>query len=277
MTRVSLGGFVADYDDTSRVTTNLAGWTDGAPVAPGIVDKAQQAGGWDGTGFLRPRPITLSGGVVGVDRADALSVADDLTSLVPQVLYELVVEDASGPRSSMVRLTSPAVLAWLNDRAFRYEITMTAPDPLKYGPPTFASTGLAASGGGAGLVYPLAYPLDYGAVPGVIPGAVSLANVGSAAYWPRLRIDGPVPNPVVTLVETGDWVRYGGTVAEGQWLDVDCANRRVLLNGQVSVRQRVSSSGSWLAVPPGGGSLSWTADAATTATLGVWGYQGAWT
>ncbi len=84
--------------------------------------------------------------------------------------------------------------------------------------------------------------------------------------------------PVVSLVETGDWIRYGGDVLAGQWLDVDCGNRRVLLSGQVSVRQRVSSSGSWLAVPPGGGSVSWTADAADPgASLGVWAYEGAWT
>jgi Phage tail protein len=277
--RVALGDFVADLDDTSRVTMTLTGWMDGAPVAPGLVDKAQQAGGWDATGFLRPREVTLSGGVVQPDHAAAMAVADALTSLTPQARYELTVDDSAvGPRSATVRLTSSPVLTWLNARAFVYEVSVTAPDPLKYGPPTFASTTLAVTGGGAGLIYPLAYPLDYGQVPGVIPGAVSLANVGTAGYWPRLRIDGPVPNPTVSLVETGDWVHFEGTVGAGQWLDIDCANRRVLLNGQVSVRAAVSSSGSWLAVPPGGGSVSWTADAADpAASLGVWGYQGAWT
>jgi len=111
----------------------------------------------------------------------------------------------------------------------------------------------------------------------VTPGAVRVSNAGKAAYWPTLRVDGPSPNPTVSLVETGAWVRYGGTLLAGQWLDFDMANRRVLLNGQVSVRQLVSFSGDWLCVPPGGGSVAWTDDGGSSAALlSVWGTEGAW-
>jgi hypothetical protein len=164
---------------------------------------------------------------------------------------------------------SPTVGIW--------QLVVNLPDPLLYGPETFASTTLAGSAGGTGLTYPLAYPLDYGVPPGVTPGAITLSNAGTAAYWPRLRIDGPVPNPSVSMVETGDTLRYNGTLAAGQWLDIDTANRRVLLNGQVSVRHLVSVTGRWLGVPIGGGSLTWTADAADPrATLSAWGFEGAW-
>ena len=123
----------------------------------------------------------------------------------------------------------------------------------------------------------MAFPLDFGVPAGVTPGALSLTNDGTASYYPRLRIDGPVPNPVVSLAETGDQIAYSGTVAAGQWLDIDCSRRRVLLNGQVSVRHLVSAVGNWCAVPIGGGSLSWTADAADpAATLSAWAYEGAW-
>ena len=162
----------------------------------------------------------------------------------------------------------------LSGRHAAWSVTLAAPDPLLYGPPTYGSAGLASATPGAGLLYPLAYPLDYGLPPGVTPGAVSVPNAGTAAYWPRLRIDGPVLNPVVTLVESGAWVRYNGSLLAGQWLDWDMANRRVLLQGQVSVRQRVTSSGNWLAVPVGGGSVVWTADTADPAALlSVWGFE----
>jgi hypothetical protein len=83
---------------------------------------------------------------------------------------------------------------------------------------------------------------------------------------------------MVTLVETGDWVRYGGTVAAGQHLDIDCGSRRVTIgDSPVSKRNLVTSSGSWLAVPPGGGSVAVTADAVTVdSVLSVWSYEGAW-
>jgi len=154
---------------------------------------------------------------------------------------------------------------------------VTAPDPLKYGPPTYGTATLSTATPGAGKIYPVAYPVDYGIPPGVTPGAASVANAGTAAYWPRLRILGPVTNPVVTLVESGAWVRYTGSLLAGQWLDLDMANRRVLLQGQVSVRQNVSSAGDWLSVPPGGGSVTWSADGADPAALlSVWGYEGSY-
>lgn len=276
---VSIGGFVADLEDRSRVTLNLTGWTDAAPTDSAIEPRGQQDGGWDGTGFLRPRVVTVEGLVDVGTHVEAMTARDQLASLAPASLQQFVVEDvAAGTRSSLMRVTLGAVLEWLTAETFTYSMQLTAPDPLLYGSPTFAQAPLAGTAGGTGLVYPLTYPLDYGVPPGVTPGAVSVANGGTASYWPRLRIDGPVPNPTVTLVETGDWVHYAGTVAAGQWLDVDCANRRVLLNGQVSVRQFVTSGGSWLRVPPGGGSVSWTADGADPAALlSVWGYEGAWT
>lgn len=123
----------------------------------------------------------------------------------------------------------------------------------------------------------LQYPLDYGVPAGQTPGSISVGNTGTATYWPRLRIDGPVTNPVVTCNETGDQIRYTGSVLAGQWLDVDTTNRRVLLNGQVSVRRNVTSSGNWLAVPQGGASISWAADTVDPAAqLSVWSYEGAW-
>jgi hypothetical protein len=113
----------------------------------------------------------------------------------------------------------------------------------------------------------------------VTPGSVSVPNAGTAAYWPTARIDGPVINPRVTLNETGDWVRVARSVAAGQWLEVDFANRRVLLNGipTLSMASVTTFSGRWLAVPVGGGSISWAADSADPAALlTINGFEGAY-
>jgi hypothetical protein len=205
----------------------------------------------------------------------AYAVLRAMQALTPQAVHELAVDDdAIGSLSAMARVTVGVKPVWNGDTDFEYTLTVTAPDPLKYGPPTYGYATLSTSTPGAGKVYPVAYPVDYGIAPGVTPGAVSVANAGSAAYWPRLRILGPVTNPVVTLVESGAWVRFTGSLLAGQFLDLDMANRRVLLQGKVSVRQNVSSSGDWLAVSPGGGSVTWTADTADPAALlSVWAYE----
>lgn len=273
---VTIGGFVADNPD--RVTVNLTGWDDAPAIRSGIQDRAQQDGGWDASGFYGPRIITVEGMVDQPSHAAAKAVADELLSLSPRTVHEFAVDnEAVGVRTAWVRVTQGAVLEWLNGEAFTYGLQVTAPDPLKYGPQVFGQATLATSGGGGGLTWPLTWPLDWGVVAGTTPGAVSVGNAGTASYFPRLRIDGPVPNPTVTLAETGDFIRYNGTVAAGQWLDIDLDRRRVLLNGQVSMRHLVTFGGAWLSVPPGGGTVSWTADAADpAATLSVWSYEGAW-
>lgn len=252
------------------------GWHAGAPLRNQRQVKSGQDGEWPGKPLRGARVIRLQGRVFAPDLAVLEGNARDLASapLTGTVTGSSVFGDLS---ASCLMDDQPQFEALTDTKAI-WQIVLVAPDPLLYGSPTFAQTSLASTAAGTGLVYPLAYPLDYGVPAGVTPGAVSLANAGTASYWPRLRIDGPVPNPTVTLVETGDWVHFEGTVTAGQWLDFDLANRRVLLNGQVSVRTNVSSSGAWLAVPPGGGSISWTADAADpAASLSVWGYEGAWT
>lgn len=277
---VTLGGILLDCDvpGSFRVVADLPGWDDAPAVRDGLQAKAQQDGAWDGTGTSEARTVGIAGLVQEASPQAAYAVQQQLAALRPQTVHELVVlNDAIGPLSAMVRVTVGVKPAWIGDTAFEYSMTVTAPDPLKYGPPTFATATLSTATPGAGKVYPLAYPVDYGIAPGVTPGAVSVGNAGTAAYWPRLRVDGPVLNPVVTLVESGAWVRFGGSLLAGQWLDLDMVNRRVLLQGQVSVRHLVSSSGDWLAVSPGGGSVTWTADTADPAALlSVWSYEGSW-
>jgi len=277
MRTVTVGGILLDQETatSARAVEGVVGWLDGPPVRSGLQPKAQQDGAWDGSGSAAERPLEVLGFIQEATPAAADAALRELTALRPQSVYEVSVSDTEvGTLSCLSRLMSPARSEWFGDRAFTYALTLAAPDPLLYGPPTYGSSGLASATPGAGLLYPLAYPLDYGIAPGVTPGAVSVPNAGTAAYWPRLRIDGPVLNPVISLVESGAWVRYNGSLLAGQWLDWDMANRRVLLQGQVSVRQRVTSSGNWLAIPVDGGSVVWTADTADPAALlSVWGFE----
>jgi len=277
---VTLGGVLLDVDDGTsfRVVGDIPGWDDAPDIRDGLTSKTQQDGAWDGTGFYDARVVNLTGLVDEASPQAAYGVQRALSALRPQSVHELVVVNAAiGTLSAMVRVAVGVKLAWIGDCAFEYTLTVTALDALKYGPQTFATATLSTATPGAGKVYPVAYPVDYGIAPGVTPGAVLVANDGTASYWPRLRILGPVVNPVVTLVESGAWVRYTGSLLAGQWLDIDLANRRVLLQGQVSVRQKVSSGGDWLAVSPGGGSVTWSADTADPAALlSVWSYEGSW-
>jgi hypothetical protein len=273
---VTIGDFIAD--DDVAIVTKVTGWGS-APKRVSINARAQQIGGWDATGFDGPRQIEVEGVVLADTPQDAAARADALAALSPRTIQRFSVDNETlGLRWCMARVTVGPEPEWIDDSSFAYSLTLIAPDPLKYGAENFGQAPFAAAVSGTGLVYPLAYPLDYGVAPGITPGSVACANAGTASYWPTLRIDGPVRNPVVSLVETGDWIRYGGTIADGQHLDIDCANRRVTIGDTpVSVRSKVTSYGSWLAVPPGGGSVAVTADTAgANSALSVWSREGAW-
>jgi hypothetical protein len=258
-------------------TEDVAGWFGSPPVRRTSELRAGQHGQRPTSPLRGGRTVTLSGKVYAPDsvtleaaarRISAAPLTGTLSGASPwgALLADVEQDDGDGVLFAHV---SPIIGRW--------SITLTAPDPLLYGPPSFTSTALSGSAGGTGLTFALAFPLDFGTAPGVTPGVVEVPNAGTETYWPRIRIDGPVPNPKVTVNETGDFVRLGFTLSASQWVDVDCGNRRVLLNGQSSITRYVTFSGNWLAIPPGGASMSITADAADpAAALSVFHYEGAW-
>jgi hypothetical protein len=254
------------------------GWFDGAELRTDSQPRTGQDGAWVGRPFLSSRVITLRGKVFAPTTTALEQAARRLSAILPtgsrNVLNGL---SGAGDYSATVWSADRPLFQPLSDTAAAWQVSVESDDPLLYGPIVFGSTALGSTAGGAGLTYPLTYPLDYGIIAGVIPGALTIPNDGTASYLPRLRIDGPVTNPIVTLADTGDWIRYGGTIPVSSWLDIDCTSRRVLLNGQVSHRHLITFQGAWLAVPVGGASITWTADTADpAAALSVWGYQGAW-
>lgn len=273
-----IGSVSLDELDGTRFITMATGIDDAPEIRSAIESRSQQNGAWDADGFYGARVIQFEGFAEAPTSAAAHAFADSLRALSPAVLHELIVaSDGRGVRSAKVRMQSGPVLEWIGDDTFTYVLTVVAPDPLLYGPIVVGTTSLAEVTG-TGLVFPLAFPLDFGVDPGTTPGAASLPNAGTAGYFLASRLDGPMPNPVVTVNETGEWVRYSGTVLAGQWLEVDCGRRRVLLNGTVDVTYRVLSSPTWPSIPPGGASVSIAADAGDpNASLTVYGYEGAWT
>lgn len=257
------------------VVEAVSGWGDGVGIRATRESRAGQDGEWDTTPLRQAREITWTGKVLSPDHA-ALELSGRLFTSLP-LRGEAFGESEGLTLSARAYISDAPKFAHLSDGASgAWQLTVVSPDPLLYGPATVSSTNLSDVAG-TGLVYPLAYPLDYGVPAGTTPGSIAVNNAGTASYWPVLRVDGPVPNPVITLNETGDWIRYNGTLAAGQWLDIDCGARRVLLNGQVSQSARMTFSGRWLTVPVGGGSISWNADSADpAASLTVIAREGAW-
>ena len=270
-----LTGF--DQYGTEWTVEKSSGWSDGVSLRVQREARSQQDGEWDTQPLRTAREVTLMGKAMASSHLDLEQSGRAFTGAPLRGF--IVGQSDEGELLAACYMSDAPRFEHLSDRIAAWQLTVVAPDPLLYGPDTFDSTGLSGASG-TGRVWSRVWPRDWGVPAGQTPGSVAVQNDGTATYWPRIRIDAGdarLDNPVVTLNETGDWVRYRGSLAAGQYLDIDCANRRVLLNGQVSVAPKVSFSGRWLGIPVGGGSLSWAADSnGANALMSVFAREGAW-
>ncbi|MET7794856.1 hypothetical protein ABZV25_13975 [Micrococcus luteus] len=113
-----------------------------------------------------------------------------------------------------------------------------------------------------GFTAPVEAPITTGVSdPSERPGWVT--NRGDVAVWPQLRIDGPVTNPKVWVVETGRYLQLQTSLAAGEWIDIDTrpGTRWVLRNGSGNAAPALTS-GSRLdlfRIPPKTSEIRWTA------------------
>ncbi|MEU6318089.1 hypothetical protein [Streptomyces sp. NPDC047009] len=113
-----------------------------------------------------------------------------------------------------------------------------------------------------GFTAPVEAPITTGVSdPSERPGWVT--NGGDEAAWPTLRIDGPVTNPKVWVVETGRYLQLQTDIAAGEWIDIDTrpGARWVLRNGSGNAAPALTS-GSRLdlfQIPKGTSEIRWTA------------------
>ena len=255
--------------------TGLDGWLSKSLSRDRQV-KAQQDGAWSSTGFSAAPQITATGYVVYATAAAAAAERRTMLVLGGRGSAVLTVTDALGTLTRNVEVDMLSVPP-VRDTMLAFTLVATAVDPLAYGPQTLGSASLASIAAGAGRQWPRVWPTDWGVPAGVTPGAVTMLNKGTAWYWPVMRINGPVVNPQVSL--GGDVIRYNATLPAGQHLDLNWGTprRATIGDNPVSVRNLITATGNWCAVPPGGASIAYSADTADpAATLTVWGYEGAY-
>ena len=118
---------------------------------------------------------------------------------------------------------------------------------LLYSPPT-------------GRIYNRTYNLTYGGGSSVITTTIS--NTGWATAYPTITINGPITNPQIGSVTSGDSLLFDGTYSDTDFLEVDLYNKLITLNG-VSARNLLTS-GTWFSAPPGNSNFFLTGLAGST-------------
>ena len=162
------------------------------------------------------------------------------------------------------------------------QLGFKAADPLAYDQNAQSAFAFASSGIGAGRAYPLVFNRVY---PAGGSTTVATRNYGDFPVYPLLRFYGPMTS---IILNWHAWPVVGGAsvngifsfqnayaIAVGDYVEVDCRRRTVLLNGNSAQSQysQLKTPVQWPFIPPGGAPVlaqgtytQWSAAATGTGT-----------
>lgn len=256
--QVTVDGVQLALDDGSVqiVPDTLTGWYDGPDTKTNFTTRPGGHGAFDGQAYRDVRVVTVAGNASADSRAAVMLRLHALTGILAEGdLGPITVADPDyGTLTAQCRLSAGPVCNQVGADTWRWQFSVTAPDPRLYATTVTASTGLPAPGSG-GLAFSLfgsTGVLDFGS-PGN-SGQVTLTNPGSADAYPVFTITGPVLGGfTLTDVATGRTITYSDDVPSGSTvLIVDSANGTATLNGADRTGELTTKQ--WWAVPRNGGS-----------------------
>ncbi|MGI8310664.1 hypothetical protein [Saccharopolyspora hattusasensis] len=248
--------FNTDPDDhgCQYLITEEKGWSGAPETRTSAPSRATGPGGYPGLVWPQAREIELHGVVLTPTWQARRHTEHRLATLAaePGRLYELMCTEETGTLTTQVqRAGATEITIRPGGTALDFTITLTAPDPRKYGPERRVSTGLPSSGRGLDFTGGLDFHggLDFG--PAHSTGLAHVANHGTTTAEPRFVLTGPLVAPItITRRDTGAHVIYLDSISADEQVLVDLADR-IVLTGRANRRYRLAVT-DWdaLAIPP---------------------------
>lgn len=236
-----------------------------------------------GDDFLGGRAVTLELEVFGdtdaAFHANLLALKQAFAPGSPEAPLDFLIPGVTAPGSGLAKRCNarPRRLALPVEQRFFYRqpiavVELFATDPRLYNAiQQSASTGLATSP--SGLVWNLVWNLSWGASSS--SGSIFAANGGNFPTPPVFRIDGPVTNPSIENITTGEVLGLTSiTVGSGEFLELDADARTVLLGGTASRYEKLTTA-QWFDLKPGTTELKFRGTTAGAPTLTVY-WRNAW-
>lgn len=131
-------------------------------------------------------------------------------------------------------------------------VELYCPDPFMYdvgtssGRATLPTTSAVP---GTGIRFPLRLPVKFGKPEAA--EVIRVDNGGNFATPLRFILRGPIVNPRILNMATGEQLAIAYTLLTGQWLDINTATGDVLFNGTAPRFLTPGRRNTWLTAPPG--------------------------
>lgn len=258
--------------DTSYSVAQVTGLLDIPDIQSSDRQRLRRHGLIPGDDFLAGRTVTLTLEVYGADESAFNTAVEDLqAAFLPctdEAPLHFQIPGVAGGSKRLLncrprRLDLPINL----DFFYRLPVAtvqLVATDPLIYSATQSQEVSELPSGGG-GLEFDVEFDAVFGAVSE--GGTINAVNAGTFDTAPTFRIDGPVTNPRIENVTSGETLSFTGTVPDGDYLLIDTEERTVLLNGTASRYSWIDADAVWWSLAPGTNEVTFRASTTTAATL----------
>lgn len=230
---------------------------DGLEALPGIRNQDDNRGYHDGmfTGrdFLSGRTISMIFNTFGDSNGSAQTNYNTIQRvLLPQTqgTTPLYFKFPNSPTSEQFINARVRALRTTVDPNYTYgyitsQVDFFCPDPNYYD--NNLQTSIMAFSPIAGRTYNKTFNYTYGGGSSTITTTIN--NIGWATTYPTITITGPITNPVVGDLTSGNVLNFTGTYSALDVLEIDLYNQLITLNG--SPARNLLISGTWFDAPPG--------------------------
>jgi hypothetical protein len=203
------------------------------------------------------RLVSVAWDVAGTDQGDTATQFRTLTAPMVQTwdygaaLFKWTEATSGLTLQRLVKLDSDVTphIAAGDDKRLVFQAQFFAEDPRAYSQTLTTVTGATLSAASGGLVF--AAPFNWKFTPSG-GGTAACTNAGNRKTPPVIRIYGYAVNPQVLNVTTGDRISVTGTIAAGDYLELDVYNRTAKLNGTTLRNNLIDSANTvWWELPAG--------------------------
>jgi len=237
---------------STAVVTRAEGLQGSPPIREVKTVKGQQSGAYIRSKYVDARSITLEGEIIGSSIEDSFDKFDAIANGFMQSINTPGLlkwtRDTSGQALQIdcqLQSLSPLVLT-NGGNMLQYQVTLVAANPrvLDQSETTSNSSVITDPAVGA---------------------TASFTNNGSMPTAQKMRVYGAITAPFLRLT-TGAGLTFTGSVADGNYLEIDVLNRTVKTNGTTNALSTLNAAVSdWFELPAGTSTVKLTGSGSVSA------------
>ncbi len=239
---------------------------------------SQRHGAVAGEDYVTPRTVTVKFEIVSDEstltaKLDALNLAFAPSIDPVAIAYRIPGVAGGGVVTSVAHCRKRDVQV---DTVYArglatVDLQLSAADPRLYGLTQKTAQAGTDDVATVGLTFNATAPFSFGGA--IAPGSLTVTNDGNFAEPFMMRVYGPCTDPVVTRSSDELFLEFNGTVADGDYLEIDTSDRTIKTNGVTNSYAMLDGSSTWFDLVPGANVLRLTRTGSDVASLNVYLYN----